>query len=137
MIPRPVRFACLGDGCCCRARDGYGYVYLTLEDRRRLAAHLGLTTGQFTRRYTAVTHGFRHLRHPDRDCGFLKGGRCSVYPARPLQCRAWPFWPENMDPGTWRERVAPRCPGVGRGRLYSEEEIRAILAEQEAAADLP
>ena len=21
---------------------------------------------------------------------------CTVYPVRPLQCRTWPFWPENL-----------------------------------------
>ena len=36
------------------------------------------------------------------DCVFLKEdperGRktCSIYPVRPLQCRTWPFWPENL-----------------------------------------
>jgi hypothetical protein len=123
-----IRFECQGSGGCCRSRGPYGYVYLTLADRRRLAAHLSLATATFTRRYCDQTEGEFHLRHPELDCCFLSDGRCTVYAARPLQCRTWPFWPENMNPRVWREEIASFCPGVGRGRLYTAEEIEAILA---------
>jgi uncharacterized protein len=125
-----VRFECQGSGRCCTARGLYGYVYLGLEDRRRLAAHLGLRTSSFTRRYCQLDDGVVHLKHPDRDCCFLRGHRCGVYAARPAQCRTWPFWPENMPAAAWRE-VSATCAGVGRGRRYSPEEIRGILAGQE------
>ena len=122
-----VRFECQGTGRCCLSRGAYGYVYLTLADRRALAAHLGLRTAQFTRRYCRKTNGWFHLRHPERDCEFLDGKRCGVYEARPSQCRTWPFWPENMSPRVWAKDVVGFCAGVGRGRLYSAEEIEAIL----------
>ncbi|MEO0812065.1 MAG: YkgJ family cysteine cluster protein, partial [Myxococcota bacterium] len=73
------------------------------------------------------TDGHIHLKDPELDCGFLEGSRCSVYPARPTQCQTWPFWPENMNPRSWRREVASFCPGVGKGRTYSPEEISAIL----------
>lgn len=123
-----IRFECQGSGKCCRSRGAYGYVYVTLEDRRRLAAHLGLTTTAFTRRYCARTDGLFHLRDPQLDCQFLDGKSCGVYEARPEQCRTWPFWPENMDPRVWREEIAACCAGVGKGRLYTAEEIEALLA---------
>jgi Fe-S-cluster containining protein len=123
-----IRFECQGSGGCCRARGLYGYLYLTLEDRRRLAAHLSLSTRVFTEQYCERPEGRWHLRHPERDCRFLQGGRCAVYEARPAQCRTWPFWPQNMNPRVWYREVVPTCPGVGRGRLYSAEEIEALLA---------
>jgi hypothetical protein len=128
---RGIRFRCLRTGGCCRSVEPYGYVYVTLDDRRRLARHLGLTTAAFTRRYCARTDGELHLKHPERDCCFLEGTRCRVHAARPLQCRAWPFWPENMTSArVWRREVLARCPGVGRGRLHSAEEIAGILELQ-------
>jgi Fe-S-cluster containining protein len=130
-----IRFECQGTGGCCRSRGPYGYVYLSLEDRRSLAAHLGLSTYAFTRRYCDKTDGLFHLKHPERDCCFLVDRRCQVYEARPLQCRTWPFWPENMDPRVWRREVAATCPGVGRGRLYSAAEIEAILARMRDEPD--
>jgi uncharacterized protein len=127
---RGLRFRCLGTGGCCRAIGPYGYVYVSLDDRRRLARHLHLATATFTRRYCARTEGEVHLKHPELDCCFLDGCRCGVYDARPQQCRTWPFWPENLtDARTWRREVAARCPGVNHGRLYSAEEIAALLRE--------
>jgi Fe-S-cluster containining protein len=63
----------------------------------------------------------------DQNCSFLDGKRCSVYEGRPSQCRTWPFWPENMNARTWNREIVPFCPGVGKGRLYTAEEIKAAM----------
>ncbi len=95
-----------------------------------MAEHLGLKPGEFMRRYlTKDAYGNYHLGSPDKPCQFLDGKRCSAYEGRPSQCRSWPFWPENMKAKTWNEEIAPNCPGVGKGRLHSADEIRAILSE--------
>jgi len=125
-----IRFECQDCGRCCLSRGGYGYVYLTAEDRKRLATHLEMTTREFTIRYTDRTDGLLHLKDPDRDCVFLEENRCSVYEARPRQCRSWPFWPENMKKKVWEREIASFCPGIGRGRLYTKEEIERIIKEQ-------
>lgn len=124
-----IRFECQGTGRCCLSRGSYGYVYLTLADRRRLARHLELTTQAFTRRYCKNTDGHFHLRDHTGPCQFLKGKGCSVYEARPTQCRTWPFWPENMNARTWNNEVKKYCPGVGKGRLYSAVEIKKLLKQ--------
>lgn len=130
-----IRFECQGTGRCCLSRGQYGYVYLTLADRQRLARGLGLTTSAFTRRYCAKTDGHVHLKHPDRDCPFVDGKRCGVYESRPAQCRTWPFWPENLNARTWTKEVAAFCPGVGKGRLYSADEIRELLRQDPISGD--
>ena len=114
-------------GRCCVARGSYGYVYLTLADRQRLARHFGLSTRDFTRRHCARTDGHWHLRDFTDRCGYLDGVRCRVYEARPEQCRTWPFWPEHMSPKAWSKEVASYCPGVGKGRVYSGPEIVQLL----------
>ena len=124
-----VRFECQQSGKCCASRGEYGYIYLTREDRERLASRLGLGIDTFLQTYCSVTDGFVHLRDPERDCEFLEGARCGVYEARPSQCRTWPFWPENLNARTWKAEVATFCPGVGHGKLYSAQEIRAIKNE--------
>jgi hypothetical protein len=122
-----VQFECQETGRCCVSRDAYGYVYLTLADRQRLARHLGLSTQQFTRRYCARTEGHYHLKDTLGPCQFLEGKRCGVYQARPNQCRTWPFWPENLRAKVWNEDIARFCPGVGKGRTWSGEEIRKLV----------
>ena len=122
-----IRFECRGSGKCCTSRGQYGYVYLTLKDRRRLARGLRLPTAVFTRRYCALTDGSWHLKRPHEDCAFLEGKKCTVYGARPEQCRTWPFWPENMGARTWSREIRTFCPGIGKGKLHSAAEIRAAL----------
>jgi Fe-S-cluster containining protein len=128
-----VRFECQGSGKCCTSRGSYGWVYLTLTDRRRLAAHLGIPTREFTRRYCQRTDGHFHLRDSTSgpDCLFLRGRRCGVYSARPIQCRTWPFWPENMSPKAWNRDVVGFCPGVGKGKPVESKDIRRQLRAQE------
>jgi Fe-S-cluster containining protein len=124
-----VRFACQGSGRCCVSRGAYGYVYLTLEDRRRLAKMLGMPTREFTRRCCAKKDGLFHLRDSGPECRFLEDNRCSVYEGRPTQCRTWPFWPENMGVRAWTA-IAAFCPGVGRGPTVQRIEIEGILRDQ-------
>jgi uncharacterized protein len=122
-----IRFECQGDGKCCVSRGRYGYVYLSFNDRRRLAVHLGMSGVEFTSTYTNHVDGLYELKYTGKDCPFLNRGRCGVYEARPGQCRTWPFWPENMNSAVWEQDVASWCPGVGKGRLYTADEIEDIL----------
>jgi hypothetical protein len=125
-----IRFQCQGDGRCCISRGKYGYVYLSFKDRRRLASHFGMTTTEFTVRYTEKEDGLFQLKYTGRDCPFFRDDRCSVYEARPWQCRTWPFWPENRDRSVWEREVASFCPGIGKGKFYSAAEIEEILAKK-------
>lgn len=132
-----VRFECQGSGQCCVSRGEYGYVFLTPEDRRRLAKFLKISTQAFTKKYCSRFHGAFHLNEdPERpECMFLHGRRCDVYQARPGQCRTWPFWSEVMSPKAWKKEVATFCPGVGKGKVVSPEEIRRQMAEQKKVDD--
>jgi Fe-S-cluster containining protein len=124
-----IRFECQGSGKCCVSRDDYGYVYLSLADQKRFAKYFKLSLKDFRKKYCERTEGFWHLTNPTSACQFLQDKRCTVYEARPTQCRTWPFWPENMKAKVWNEEVASFCPGVGKGRLYSAKEIKGIMEE--------
>ncbi len=127
-----IRFECQGSGKCCLSRGQYGYVYLTLEDRQRLARHFGLSTAAFTRKHCQKEDGYVRIAYEKSsdDCVFLEGKGCTVYEARPTQCRTWPFWPEVMGAKTWAREVEAFCPGVGKGRVYSAKEISGIIELQ-------
>lgn len=127
-----VFFQCQGSGKCCVSHGEYGYVYLSLADRKRMAQELGLTTRQFTLDYCQKVDGHWAIRDNPKggDCIFLQERRCTVYEGRPTQCRTWPFWPEVMNARSWKKDVESFCPGVGKGRHYTAEEIQNILNEQ-------
>lgn len=102
-----------------------------------MAQVLGLATREFTRQYCEKTDGIWHLRKSGLgpECLFLnKKNQCDVYQGRPIQCRTWPFWPENLTPKAWAKNVASYCPGVGKGSIVPVEAIRS-QAEEQARAD--
>jgi Fe-S-cluster containining protein len=127
-----VRFQCQGSGKCCTSHGEYGFVYLNLKDRQRMAKFLKLSTAAFTKKYCDKRDGFFHLkeRRDNPDCLFLKSKRCGVYEARPTQCRTWPFWPEVLEPKAWKKDVVAFCPGVGKGPVVPAASIQKMLDEQ-------
>jgi Fe-S-cluster containining protein len=118
-----LAFSCTRCGACCTGAPGY--VWVSLDEIEQLARFRGETTEEFSARYVRqVGDNFSLIERPGGDCIFWdKAAGCTVYPARPVQCRTWPFWPENVEtPEDW-EHITRVCPGSGKGRLYSAEEI--------------
>lgn len=124
---RGLHFTCQQCHNCCR--DGHpGYVYLTRREVERVARWLKLTLTAFRRRYLVKDpEGDVSLRiRSNGDCIFWDRG-CGIYPVRPRQCRTFPFWAETLKSlEAWVE-VQESCRGAGQGKLYRQEEIRAIL----------
>jgi Fe-S-cluster containining protein len=103
-----------------------------------MAEHLEQSTRSFRARYLVRMDGEWSLGSRGDACVFLEeGGGCAVYPVRPRQCRTWPFWPQNLRKAVWEREVVDLCPGIGRGRLYTEAEIRAVARAAERRAPVP
>lgn len=150
-----LKFTCSQCGNCCTG--GPGYVWVSREEIVRLAEFLKITPEQTIERYCRKIDGrfsFTEKRGPGGfDCIFLvesgerapsKGGAplkrrgCSIYPVRPLQCRTWPFWPENLSgPADW-EHAAKRCHGMDHGdRKFSSRQIEALRDARDWPDDPP
>ena len=72
---------------------------------------------QFSRKFVRrVGDDYSLIEKPGGDCIFWdKRSGCTVYPARPVQCQTWPFWPENIaTPDDWA-RVDAGLPRLGPG----------------------
>jgi len=122
-----IRFECQGCGNCCKSLDdGDGYVYLNDDEIEGIANYLKIDKKKFINAYTEIKNGYRVIRDPDKDCIFLKNNKCLIYTVRPAQCKTWPFWEIALIKKNWDEKVVTTCPGVGKGRLYTIEEIEDI-----------
>jgi Fe-S-cluster containining protein len=128
-----IRFECTGCGDCCRSHGEYAYVYLSTKDVDIISSYLKMNRLDFLNAYCKNDeYGNVHLSMTDGDCNFLKKkGRCRIYPVRPMQCKAWPFWTENLQEHIFKGAVAGYCKGVGKGRLWTEKEIDEIAKKRD------
>ncbi|MFH1378011.1 MAG: YkgJ family cysteine cluster protein [Planctomycetota bacterium] len=113
--------------CCC---GGPGDVSLSNADIQRITAFLGISVVRFKKEYTRTGYrgGVSLIDIPERNysCMFLGETGCRIYPVRPAQCRTFPFWPDIIASLSRWDDEKPNCPGVGRGRWYSADEIDRI-----------
>lgn len=120
-----LKFKCSQCGDCCTGAPGF--VWVNKEEIAALAALVGEPdVEKFEREYVKDVGIRKSLREfPNGDCVFFDGQtrKCTVYGARPRQCRTWPFWDSNLSsPQAW-ERTCEICPGSGQGKLYQLEQI--------------
>jgi uncharacterized protein len=119
-----LRFQCTGCGDCCSGEPGY--VWVNETEIAALAAHMEMPVEQFEVQFVRQVGSDKSLiERPGGDCIFLdiESRKCSVYDARPIQCRTWPFWDSTVKRKKDWEATCRACPGSGQGRLYSFAEI--------------
>jgi Fe-S-cluster containining protein len=120
-----LRFECTQCGDCCTGAPGF--VWVNDAEIAALAALVGEPdVEQFEDKYVRKVGIRKSLREfPNGDCVFFDGEtrKCTVYGARPRQCKTWPFWDSNLkSPEEW-QRTCEVCPGSGKGKLYNLETI--------------
>ena len=119
-------FSCARCSSCCRHESGY--VYLSENDLSRLAHESSMSYDHFITawcRWIPFTAGRERLSLKEKsnyDCIFWKDG-CTVYNARPLQCRAFPFWDSVVCSKEAWDAAGKSCPGINSGKMHSGEEI--------------
>jgi len=125
-----LRFSCRRCSSCCRHESGF--VYLSENDLSRLANGFKMDyTGFITTwcRWVPFDRGAMRLALKEKsnfDCIFWKDG-CTVYHARPLQCRTFPFWDTVACSSESWEAAGYSCPGINTGELHKGKEIDALL----------
>lgn len=118
-----LRFECTRCGKCCAGFPGF--VWVDDDELQRIAKFRGEPLVEVAGLFTRFINGKRSLREKqNHDCVFYDANEgCTIYPARPRQCRTWPFWESTVvTPAAWEE-TQTSCPGAGHGKLISAEEI--------------
>lgn len=132
-----LHFSCTRCSACCRHESGF--VFLSKQDVDALATELSMTYSNFVEtycRWIPIGDACDQLSLKEKfnfDCIFWKEG-CTVYKARPLQCRVFPFWASVLaDKEAW-DATAADCPGMNHGDFHDASSIQERLdrrAEEE------
>jgi Fe-S-cluster containining protein len=122
---RGLQFECNRCGKCCTGFPGY--VYLSENDIKNISQFLQQTKDRFLKKYTKTVHVFTEQRlslteKANYDCVFWNK-LCTIYPARPYQCRAYPFWKRYLISRREWCRAGEFCPGINNGKLHHGSEI--------------
>ncbi len=119
-----LHFTCSQCGDCCTGAPGH--VWVNNDEIAALAAVVGMDLEAFENQYVRRVGARKSLNEfPNGDCVFFNTETrgCSVYSARPRQCRTWPFWDSNLKtPEDWKHTCSV-CPGSGQGKLHDLDTI--------------
>ena len=101
------------EGKCCTGESGY--IYVTKNEIEKISELLGLKVEDFVTEYLfkkGYKHSIKEVKiHDSYECVFYdkESNGCSIYDARPKQCKTFPFW------DYYKNRVDElklECPGI-------------------------
>ncbi|MDR1966635.1 MAG: YkgJ family cysteine cluster protein [Synergistaceae bacterium] len=135
MLPwwgKGLYFSCVKCGACCGRAPGT--VRFTRTELASMSGALGMSHGEFVRRYTWKKYGVLSIReHSNYDCVFLQisecGVGCKIYPVRPLQCSSFPFWPDILENELSWNKFSLSCPGMNNGKYHDFDEISKYVIQ--------
>ncbi len=100
------------------------------EDIRKISSYLKIDQETFAKKYLRIVDGEISLReYRNGDC-FMYDNGCKIYPARPMQCRTFPFWKSHLKEKVAWKKQTRTCPGMDRGRLHTFREIERNLTSE-------
>jgi len=131
-----LKFSCKRCSSCCRYDSGF--VFLSEKDLEKMTEELKTDRNSFIKMYCRWVKDWDGKEvlslkeKSSKDC-ILWDQSCVVYSARPLQCRAFPFWENIMASAESWETAASGCPGINNGEFHTrkkiEEQIRMRTSE--------
>jgi uncharacterized protein len=119
-----LHFTCTQCGNCCTGAPGV--VWVTDEEIAQIAELRGTSVEDLRKERTRLVEGRVSLtERKNGDCTFFdsESRRCTIYSARPAQCRTWPFWNSNLENREAWKMTQQSCPGAGHGQLVPLKEI--------------
>ncbi|MDP6335245.1 MAG: YkgJ family cysteine cluster protein [Nitrospinaceae bacterium] len=124
----PLRFECQDDcfKCCTKP----GIVYFDKAAIKNGAGIINVSVEVFKKEFLKKDDGhWMHEVENGNPCAFLIPDGCAIHNGKPLQCRSYPFWHENMTSKSMWKLVEGFCPGVGVGPAATVATIRQFLAK--------
>lgn len=159
-LEKGVYFTCQMCGKCCQGMKE-GEIYLYQEDIENLSSFLGYEgekgLKEFGKKYVSIKRHSYYWKAPNKsrgrtyyidvlalklignteECQFLVDNECTVYKARPFQCRSFPIgWKMLMTVRKKFLAYARKCPGLklsrkNQGNFHSREQMDKLMEKEE------
>jgi len=126
--PALVRWICVRCTNSCRDLPGRKRnILLTPSDVRRIIGATKLTAKEFSTSSRGPAPYDRKMKKSRGKCIFLQGSRCSIYGARPLICRFYPFSLRPTRDNTFEIGFDSSCSGIGKGPHRGERFFHSLI----------
>jgi Fe-S-cluster containining protein len=139
-----LKFSCKRCSACCRHEPGF--VFLSEKDLELLSEKMKMDKLKFIKKYCRwgvqypADNDILSLSLKEKanlDCIFWETG-CTVYDARPLQCRTYPFWQPIVSSKQNWEMTSVVCPGINNNSgshdndNYTQSKIEDLINLQKS-----
>ena len=100
-------------GRCCTGESGY--IYVNMTEIEKIADLLNIEISEFAKKYLfkkGYKYSIKEVVHNDSyECIFYdrESNGCTIYDARPSQCKTFPFWDYYK---TRVDELKLECPGI-------------------------
>lgn len=126
--PVGLRWVCVR--CTHSCRDVLGHkrsILLTDHDVERVEKATGYDQSEFSLAVYTRTPYERRMKMIRGRCVFLEGSECSIYRARPLICRFYPFSLNPSMENAFQIAFDPACSGIGKGPTRSKRFFTSLV----------
>jgi Fe-S-cluster containining protein len=127
--PAAVRFQCIKCGLCCGdTKEKTRHILLLKTETEQIATATSQPISQFTVKIKdKAPYSYEMKKTEDGKCVFLENNRCTIYAARPLICRFYPFELKIAHGGKHTFLYTLECPGINKGPMLSKNYFRKLL----------
>jgi len=129
--PKHVRFVCKRCAKCCGdTEERVRQILLLKIEAERISQRTLKGICEFAEKIEgSEPYVYRMKKTDDGKCVFLKDNLCSIYPARPLICRFYPFQLKNIGNGRFVFTYTDECPGIGDGSQLKRSFFQKLFQE--------
>jgi Fe-S-cluster containining protein len=100
---------------------------LLKTEAERIANKTKMRLESFAEEVTGFEPYVYTMRKNAGKCVFLKENLCTIYAARPLICRFYPFELKKMGNGVYAFDYTEECPGIKKGPLLKRSFFESLF----------
>lgn len=128
--PKHVHFECEKCGLCCSDTSYKSRNILLLDHEiTRISEETLKAVEEFAEPAEAEGPFTHRMKKQSGRCVFLRENLCSIYEARPIICRFYPFSLKSFDENMYIFSSTKECLGIGKGPLLQQEYFRQLFGE--------